>query len=133
MTDSFKAFLQWAGDKGYDTAHIYDIDYSKWLALNPMTADLWGAWQAAANTTAAVKDSLTVDQAGDAVDAQFAIDKLALMFDAWENGCPCYEDPESCGNYIGIAFRLADEDFHAIANFLNRVRPVAAIKQGGGV
>ena len=47
MTSTFKAFLAWAGSKGYDCAHTYDTDRSKWLALNPMTADLWAVWQGA--------------------------------------------------------------------------------------
>lgn len=46
-TDNFKAFLAWASSHGYDCAYTYDTDRSKWLALNPMTADLWAAWQGA--------------------------------------------------------------------------------------
>ena len=41
----FKAFKEWAGAAGYDTAHLHDG--IKWFCLNPMTADLWKAWQAA--------------------------------------------------------------------------------------
>jgi hypothetical protein len=41
----FKAFKAWANDAGYDTA--YTNDGIKWICLNPMTADLWKAWQAA--------------------------------------------------------------------------------------
>lgn len=41
----FKAFKEWAVAAGYDTAHAHDG--MKWVCLNPMTADLWKAWQAA--------------------------------------------------------------------------------------
>lgn len=41
----FKAFKEWAEAAGYDTAHTHDG--IKWFCLNPMTADLWKAWQAA--------------------------------------------------------------------------------------
>jgi|GEM_PF-5975831 len=41
----FKAFKEWAGAAGYDTAHTHDG--IKWICLNPMTAALWNAWQAA--------------------------------------------------------------------------------------
>jgi len=47
MKEPFKPFLEWAGKEGYDTAHTYDTDRSKWIVFNPMTADLWKAWQAA--------------------------------------------------------------------------------------
>ncbi len=46
-TDSFKRFLDWANSSGYDAAYTYDTERSKYLALSPMTNDLWGAWQAA--------------------------------------------------------------------------------------
>jgi len=49
LTDSiswqFKKFREWANDAGYDTAHAHDG--VNWICLNPMTADLWKAWQAA--------------------------------------------------------------------------------------
>jgi hypothetical protein len=44
---SAKRFLAWAEDAGYDAAHTYDTDRSRWVMLNPMTADLWRAWCAA--------------------------------------------------------------------------------------
>lgn len=40
-------FESWASDAGYDTAHTYDPERSKWVFLNPMTADLWKAYCAA--------------------------------------------------------------------------------------
>lgn len=42
---AFDQFMQWANAAGYDTAHAHDG--MKWVCLNPMTADLWKAWQAA--------------------------------------------------------------------------------------
>ena len=41
----FKEFVEWANGAGYDTAHAHDG--VKWICLNPMTAELWKAWQAA--------------------------------------------------------------------------------------
>lgn len=49
-----------------------------------------------------------------------ALDLLATMFDAYENGVPCHEGSD---NYIGMAFRLDDETFHACADTLNAHRP----------
>lgn len=43
----FKQFIEWAKGEGYDVANTYDTDQSRWLCLNPMTADLWKAWKAA--------------------------------------------------------------------------------------
>jgi hypothetical protein len=43
----FKEFIQWAGAQGYDCAHTCNSDTGEWIALNPMTTDLWKAWQAA--------------------------------------------------------------------------------------
>lgn len=40
-------FKEWANDKGYDTAHTYDTERSRWVFFNPMTADLWEAFRAA--------------------------------------------------------------------------------------
>jgi hypothetical protein len=43
-------FSTWAGREGYDTAQTYDTERSRWVFLNPMTADLWKAWRAALGT-----------------------------------------------------------------------------------
>lgn len=45
--EQVKPFETWANDKGYDIAHTYDTERSRWVFLNPMTADLFEAWQAA--------------------------------------------------------------------------------------
>ena len=44
---SHKEFMEWAGKEGYDTAYTVNSDTGKFIALSPMTADLWKAWQAA--------------------------------------------------------------------------------------
>ena len=44
---SHKEFMEWAGKEGYDTAYTINSDNGKFIALSPMTADLWKAWQAA--------------------------------------------------------------------------------------
>jgi hypothetical protein len=43
----FKEFIEWAGSQGYDCAYTCNSDTGEWIALNPMTADLWKSWQAA--------------------------------------------------------------------------------------
>lgn len=43
----FKEFIKWAGAQGYDCAQTCNSDTGEWIVLNPMTADLWKAWQAA--------------------------------------------------------------------------------------
>jgi hypothetical protein len=45
--EQVKQFQAWADGKGYDIAHTYDTERSRWVFLNPMTADLFEAWQAA--------------------------------------------------------------------------------------
>ena len=45
----FKEFIKWAGIQGYDCAQTFNSDTGEWICLNPMTADLWRAWQAAHN------------------------------------------------------------------------------------
>ena len=37
------------------------------------------------------------------------LDLLALMFDAYEDGPDCYEDPEDEVGFIGYALRLASQ------------------------
>lgn len=58
---------------------------------------------------------------------------LRTMFDLYENGVDCYEDPDDMSNYLGKAFRLDDETFDACVNILNfpPVPPqAAAIPEG---
>ena len=45
----FKSFKEWAAGEGYDVAYTHDG--IKWVCLNPITADLWCAWQAAHGIT----------------------------------------------------------------------------------
>lgn len=48
----FKEFIKWVEDQGHDAAHTYNPNTGKWICLNPMTADLWKAWEAAHGITA---------------------------------------------------------------------------------
>jgi hypothetical protein len=59
-------------------------------------------------------------------DEKLALDMLAMMFDAYENGTPCFEDPDESAGYLGNAVRVFDDDFHRIADLLNRRRPHTA-------
>ncbi len=47
----FKEFIEWANAQGYDCAHTCNSNTGEWIAFNPMTADLWKAWQAARSIT----------------------------------------------------------------------------------
>lgn len=57
-------------------------------------------------------------------DENNALDLLAILFDSYENGAQCYEDPDGQSVYLGNAVRLDDKTFHACADLLNRRRPV---------
>jgi hypothetical protein len=64
-----------------------------------------------------------------------AVELLAAVFDAWENGIDCYEDPESNAGYLGMAFKLDDDVFQRCVDLLNRENPprnaaLAAQSQG---
>jgi hypothetical protein len=64
-----------------------------------------------------------VAQAPEDPDIPEALELLAAVFDAWENGMDCYEDPNSSAGYLGMAFRLDDDVFHRCCNLLNRRSP----------
>lgn len=51
------------------------------------------------------------------------LDLLEYIFDMYENGPQCYEDPEDCSGYIGHAIRIGDAEFKRIADILNAHRP----------
>lgn len=56
--DEREAFESWANVNGYDVACTYYTDRSKWIFLNPVTADIWQVWQArAAFSPAAGQDN----------------------------------------------------------------------------
>lgn len=58
-------------------------------------------------------------------DEDAALDFLAELFDAYENGPACYEDPDDCSGFLGNAVRMDSDTFHAIADLLNRRRPAS--------
>ena len=53
------------------------------------------------------------------------LDLLAVIFDAYEYGPECYEDPDDCAGYLGHAVLLDDATFHRVADILNERRPRA--------
>lgn len=58
-------FIPWANANGYDTAHTYDTERSRWVFFNPMTIDLWKCWQDCAALVAAHQrelDAQTVEE-----------------------------------------------------------------------
>ena len=48
---------------------------------------------------------------------------LEVMFDAYENGIPCYDAPDY-DIFIGHAFRLDEKDFHTIADLLTSLKHI---------
>ena len=56
-------------------------------------------------------------------DTKEATSLLSAVFDAWENGTPCYEDPENYDGFVGTAFSLDDDIFKRCCDLLNRVNP----------
>jgi len=51
------------------------------------------------------------------------LDLLAVIFDAYEDGPQCYEDPEGCNGFLGYAVHLDNETFQRTADILNKRRP----------
>lgn len=39
---------------------------------------------------------------------------LGLIYGKWENGDPCFEEPDTFGGPLGNAFKLSDEEERAI-------------------
>lgn len=78
-----KQFIPWANANGYDTAHTYDTERSRWVFFNPMTIDLWKCWQDCAALVAAHQRELD-----------------AKVVEALEAKYPCIEGYEDTGDYI---------------------------------
>lgn len=51
------------------------------------------------------------------------LDLLEVMFDAYEEGADCYEDPDEYAGHLGKAVKLDDATFNKIADLLNEHRP----------
>lgn len=104
--EALKANHDWHKDNddydGYFGSALYEINQQTISALLDFT--------------------LSAEQQEEA-DHDEAVRLLGLVFDAWENGVPCHEDGEPDGAYLGMAFRLDDEVFHACCNLLNRLNP----------
>ena len=58
------------------------------------------------------------------VTTEELIDLLEYVFEKYENGQQCYEDPDDCSGYLGHAIHLGDTEFQRIADILNAHRPV---------
>ncbi len=102
----------------------------RWRARNSNTYE-WGQWFLSFAPT--INDGpnyqseplYTAPQSDEAKDA--ALDLLAVMFDAYEEGPDCYEDPDDCAGHLGKAIKLDEATFDRIADLLNKYRPVTAI------
>jgi hypothetical protein len=49
-------------------------------------------------------------------DEAEALDLLEVLFDAYEDGPPCYEDPDEQSGFLGNAVRLDDAGLTAAAH-----------------
>ena len=52
-----------------------------------------------------------------------ALDLLDTIFAAYENGPPCYQDPDEISGYLGNAVLIDDDTFHRTASLLNQTMP----------
>jgi hypothetical protein len=52
-----------------------------------------------------------------------ALEFLEILFDAYEEGPDCYEDPDDGSVHIGKVINLDDDTFQRIADLLNEHRP----------
>jgi len=57
-------------------------------------------------------------------DKDEALDLLVELFDAYENGPACYQDPDEVSGYLGNATEIDEHTFKRICSVLNRLRPV---------
>lgn len=80
----------------------------------------------AAETPIGTKLYASAPPSTDAKDSELALDLLATVFDAYENGTSCCEISGGIeGEYIGNAVRLDHETSQKCADLLNRLRPRA--------
>ena len=52
-----------------------------------------------------------------------ALRLLAILFDEWESGLACYENPDDQEGYLGNAVKLTDATFEECCNLLNAAFP----------
>lgn len=52
-----------------------------------------------------------------------ALDLLDTIFAAYEDGAPCYQDPDEISGYLGNAVLLDDDTFRRAASLLNQSKP----------
>lgn len=65
---------------------------------------------------------LTAEQESEALRARVAELEAALrmMYDKYENGDGCYEDPDVCSGYLGSAVKLSDEEEQQVYALLEK-------------
>lgn len=56
-------------------------------------------------------------------DADQAIKLLSVMFDKYDEGVQCYEEPEDCAGFMGNAVELNGDEFSEIVELLDRLAP----------
>lgn len=86
-----------------------------------------GTWDLSDNDIAALRAVLV--QRGKLIDA------LGMMYDKWENGIPCYDDPEDCSGSNGNAFKLSEEEEREVLSLIPQYqsKPITALPQGARV
>lgn len=59
------------------------------------------------------------DEARELIAARAAVPLLKLLYDKWEDGDDCYEDPESHYGFLGKAFNLTASQENKILAAIN--------------
>lgn len=98
MPEPIRAFAEHAKAEGHDTAYTYDTERSRWVFLNPMTADLWRYWQEATRQA--------MEQCGKAIRAQMS----TLSMHVSSRECIAYNDAvRDCDKAIRALADVAGE------------------------
>lgn len=85
MPEPIRAFAEYANDKGYDIAYTYDTERSRWVFLNPMTADLWRYWQEA--TRLAMERAAKAVRSRESTMSMFATSRECIAHNDAVNEC----------------------------------------------
>lgn len=54
---------------------------------------------------------------------QRLVEALEMMYDKWENGTPCYDDPEECSGSFGNAFKLSEAEEREVLSLIPQYAP----------
>ena len=64
------------------------------------------------------------------IDLKESVDLLTAIFDEYEDGPACYEHPDECGGFIGVAVNIDRANFDRCVAILNRLNPHKETNRG---